>query len=39
MRVICVYHKGFKGQHAIRYFYVVHRVKVALKQIHHHYLP
>lgn len=38
MRVICGYHKGFKGKHAIRYLvYVVHRVKVAFNQIHHYY--
>ncbi|MEE3719462.1 transposase [Tumidithrix elongata RA019] len=38
MRVICTYHKGFKGQHGIHYFvYVVYRVKVSLHQIHHHY--
>jgi hypothetical protein len=38
MRVICGYHKGFKGQHGIRYLlFVVHRVKVALNQIQHYY--
>jgi len=38
MYVICTYHKGFKGQHGIRYLvYVVHRVKVAPHPIHHHY--
>jgi Transposase DDE domain len=38
MRVVCGYHKGFKGQHGIRYLiYVVHRVKIALNQLHHYY--
>jgi len=38
MRVICNYHKGFKGRHGIQYtLYVVHRVSVALHQLHHHY--
>lgn len=38
MRVICTYLKGFKGQHGIQYaLYVVHRVNLALHQIHHHY--
>jgi len=38
MHVVCTYHRGFKGQHGIRRFvYVVHRVKVAPHQIHHHY--
>jgi putative transposase len=38
MSVVCGYHKGFKGQHGIRYqLYVVHRVKVALHQLHPHY--
>lgn len=38
MRVICHYHKGFKGKHGIGYcVYVVHRVNVALHQIHEHY--
>jgi putative transposase len=38
MRVVCSYLKGFKGQHGIHYvLYVVHRVKVALHQLHHHY--
>lgn len=38
MRVVCNYYKGFKGKHGIHYtLYVVHRVKVALHQLHHHY--
>lgn len=38
MRVVCTYYKGFKGKHGIQYtLYVVHRVKVALHQLHHHY--
>lgn len=38
MRVVCGYHKGFKGQHGIRYLvYAVHRVKIALNQLHHYY--
>jgi putative transposase len=38
MRVVCTYCKGFKGKHGIQYsLYVVHRVKVALHQLHHHY--
>lgn len=38
MRVVCNYYKGFKGKHGIQYtLYVVHRVKVALHQLHHHY--
>lgn len=38
MRVVCTYYKGFKGKHGIQYtLYVVHRVKVALNQLHHHY--
>jgi len=38
MRVICNYHKGFKGKHGIQYsLYVVHRVTVAFHQLHHHY--
>jgi putative transposase len=38
MRVICHYHKGFKGKHGIGYcVYVVHRVTMALHQIHQHY--
>ena len=38
MRVVCGYHKGFKGQHGIRYLvYVVHRVKVALRQLPDYY--
>lgn len=38
MRVVCNYYKGFKGKHGIQYtLYVVHRVNVALHQLHHHY--
>jgi hypothetical protein len=38
MRVVCNYHKGSKGKHGIQYsLYVVHRVTVALHQLHHHY--
>ncbi len=38
MRVVCTYDKGFKGKHGIQYtLYVVHRVNVALHQLHHHY--
>jgi putative transposase len=38
MAVVCGYHKGFKGQHGIRYaLYVVHRVNVALYQLHDFY--
>jgi Transposase DDE domain len=38
MRVVCTYHKGFKGKHGIQYsLYVVHRVKIALNQLHQHY--
>jgi putative transposase len=38
IRVVCGYHKGFKEQHGIRYLiYVVHRVKIALNQLHHYY--
>lgn len=38
MRVVCGYHKGFKGQHGIRYLvYATHRVKIALNQLHHYY--
>lgn len=38
MRVVCTYHKGFKGKHGIQFsLYVVHRVKVALPQLHQHY--
>ncbi|MBD2069004.1 ISH3 family transposase [Leptolyngbya sp. FACHB-671] len=38
MRVVCNYYKGFKGKHGIQYtLYVVHRVKVALHQLHRHY--
>jgi hypothetical protein len=38
MRVVCGYHKGFKGQHGIRYLiYAVHRVKISLNQLHHYY--
>jgi hypothetical protein len=38
MAVVCGYLKGFKQQHGIRYaLYVLHRVKVALPQIHAYY--
>lgn len=38
MRVICNYRKGLKGKHGIQYtLYVVHRLTVALHQLHHHY--
>ncbi|WP_416668968.1 ISH3 family transposase [Egbenema bharatensis] len=38
MRVICSYYKGFKGKHGIQYtLYVLHRVRVALEQMHQHY--
>jgi Transposase DDE domain len=38
MRIVCTYHKGFKGKHGIQYtLYVVHRVTVALGQLHQHY--
>ena len=38
MRIVCTYHKGFKGKHGIQYtLYVVHRVTVALNQLHQHY--
>jgi hypothetical protein len=38
MAVVCGYLKGFKQQHGIRYaLYVLHRVKVALPQIHAFY--
>ena len=38
MRVICSYHKGVKGTHGIQYnLHVVHRVKLALPQMHQHY--
>lgn len=38
MRVVCTYYKGFKGKHGIQYsLYVVHRIKVALHQLHQHY--
>jgi putative transposase len=38
MRVVCTYYKGFKGKHGIQYtLYVVHRVTVALHQLHQHY--
>jgi hypothetical protein len=38
MRVVCNYYKGFKGKHGIQYtLYVVHRVTIALQQLHHHY--
>jgi hypothetical protein len=36
--VVCHYRKGYKGQHGIDYcLYVVHRIKVALHQLHYHY--
>jgi Transposase DDE domain len=38
MRVVCTYQKGFKGKHGIQYsLYVVHRVNIALHQLHQHY--
>lgn len=38
IRVICNYYRGFKGKHGIQYtLYVVHRVTVALHQLHQHY--
>jgi putative transposase len=38
MRVVCTYHKGFKGKHGIQYsLYVVHRATIALNQLHQHY--
>jgi Transposase DDE domain len=38
MRVVCSYQKGFKGNHGIQYsLYVVHRVNIALHQLHRHY--
>lgn len=38
MRVVCTYHQGFKGKHGIQYtLYVVHRVTIALNQLHRHY--
>ena len=38
MRVVCGYHKGFKGQHGIGYLvYATHRLKIALNQLHHYY--
>lgn len=38
MRVVCNYYKGFKGKHGIQYaLYVVHRVTIALHQLHQHY--
>jgi putative transposase len=38
LRVICNYYKGFKGKHGIQYtLYVVHRVTLALHQLHQHY--
>lgn len=36
--VVCGYLKGFKQQHGIRYaLYVMHRIKVALHQLHEYY--
>jgi putative transposase len=38
MRVVCTYHKGSQGKHGIQYsLYVVHRVNIALHQLHRHY--
>jgi putative transposase len=38
MRVVCTDYKGFKGKHGIQYaLYVVHRVTIALHQLHQHY--
>lgn len=38
MRVVCTYYKGFKGKHGIQFaLYVVHRVTIALNQLHQHY--
>jgi len=38
MRIVCNYHKGFKGKHGIQStLYVVHRVTIALAQLHQHY--
>ena len=38
MQVVCGYHKGIRGQHGIRYLvYVVHRVKVSLRQLPDYY--
>jgi putative transposase len=38
MAVVCGYHKGVQGQHGICYtLYVVHRVNVALHQLHDYY--
>jgi Transposase DDE domain len=38
VRVVCGYHKGANDKHGIRYLvYVVHRVKIALHQLHHYY--
>lgn len=38
MRVVCNYHKGHRGKHGVQYsLYAVHRVSVALHQLHHHY--
>jgi putative transposase len=38
MAVVCGYYRGFKHQHGIRYsVYVLHRVKVALHQLHPYY--
>jgi putative transposase len=37
MRVVCTDYKGFKGKHGIQYaLYVVHRVTIALHQLHQH---
>lgn len=38
MRIVCTYQKGRRGGHGIQWaLYVVHRVTVALHQLHHHY--
>lgn len=38
MAVVCEYHKGKRGRHGLRYLlFVVHRVKVALHKVPHHY--
>ncbi len=38
MRIVYHYYKGFKGKHGIQStLYVVHRVKIALAQLHQHY--
>ena len=38
MRVVCGYHKGIRGQHGILdLVYIVHRVKVSLRQLPDYY--